>query len=57
MEHSFLIQVLLMLVIAIVAIAVLRRLGLPAILAYLLTGVVRTERFSLVYPASNAICR
>jgi len=40
MEHSFLIQVLLMLVIAIVAIAVLRRLGLPAILAYLLTGVV-----------------
>lgn len=38
MEHSFLIQVLLMLVIAIVAIAVLRRLGLPAILAYLLTG-------------------
>ncbi|MGL5048522.1 MAG: cation:proton antiporter, partial [Shewanella sp.] len=40
MEHSFLIQVLLMLMIAIVAIAVLRRLGLPAILAYLLTGVV-----------------
>ncbi|MCS6117666.1 potassium transporter [Shewanella baltica] len=40
MEHSFLIQVLLMLVIAIVAIAVLRRMGLPAILAYLLTGVV-----------------
>lgn len=40
MEHSFLIQILLMLVIAIVAIAVLRRVGLPAILAYLLTGVV-----------------
>ncbi|MCE9685088.1 monovalent cation:proton antiporter-2 (CPA2) family protein [Shewanella sp. AS16] len=40
MEHSFLIQILLMLVIAIVSIALLRRLGLPAILAYLLTGVV-----------------
>ncbi|MCL1088518.1 monovalent cation:proton antiporter-2 (CPA2) family protein [Shewanella profunda] len=40
MEHDFLIQVLLMLLIAIVAIAVLRRIGLPAILAYLLTGVV-----------------
>ncbi|ESE40853.1 monovalent cation:proton antiporter-2 (CPA2) family protein [Shewanella decolorationis] len=40
MEHGFLIQILLMLVIAIVAIALLRRIGLPAILAYLLTGVV-----------------
>lgn len=40
MEHSFLIQILLMLLIAIVAIAALRRLGLPAVLAYLLTGVV-----------------
>ncbi|WP_394200394.1 monovalent cation:proton antiporter-2 (CPA2) family protein [Shewanella waksmanii] len=40
MEHSFLIQVLLMLVIAIIAIALLRRAGLPAILAYLATGVI-----------------
>ena len=40
MEHGILIQILLMLVIAIVAIALLRRIGLPAILAYLLTGVV-----------------
>ena len=40
MEHSIFIHILLMLVIAIVAIALLRRLGLPAILAYLLTGVV-----------------
>lgn len=40
MEHSFLIQILLMLLIAIIAIAALRRLGLPAVLAYLLTGVV-----------------
>lgn len=40
MEHGFLIQILLMLVIAIIAIALLRRIGLPAILAYLLTGVL-----------------
>ncbi|MDR8523088.1 monovalent cation:proton antiporter-2 (CPA2) family protein [Shewanella fidelis] len=40
MEHSFLIQILLMLVIAIVSIAILRRAGLPAILAYLITGVI-----------------
>lgn len=40
MEHSFLINVLLMLVIAIVSIALLRRAGLPVILAYLLTGVI-----------------
>ncbi|MEL4246880.1 monovalent cation:proton antiporter family protein [Shewanella xiamenensis] len=40
MEHGFLIQILLMLVIAIVSIALLRRIGLPAILAYLLTGVL-----------------
>ncbi|MGS0674534.1 monovalent cation:proton antiporter-2 (CPA2) family protein [Shewanella sp. 0m-4] len=40
MEHSFLIQMLLMLVIAIVSIAILRRAGLPAILAYLVTGVI-----------------
>lgn len=40
MEHSFLIQILLMLVIAIVSIAILRRAGLPAILAYLVTGVI-----------------
>ncbi|WP_065188650.1 cation:proton antiporter domain-containing protein [Shewanella woodyi] len=40
MEHSFLIQVLMMLVIAIISIAILRRAGLPAILAYLLTGVI-----------------
>ena len=40
MEHSIFIHILSMLVIAIVAIALLRRLGLPAILAYLLTGVV-----------------
>ncbi|BDM65303.1 potassium transporter [Shewanella sp. NFH-SH190041] len=40
MEHGFLIQMLMMLVIAIAAIALFRRLGLPAILAYLVTGVV-----------------
>ena len=40
MEHSFLIQVLMMLVVAIICIAILRRAGLPAILAYLLTGVI-----------------
>jgi len=40
MDHSILIHILSMLVIAIVAIALLRRLGLPPILAYLLTGVV-----------------
>ena len=40
MEHSFLIQVLLMLLIAIASIALLRRIGLPAILAYLFTGVL-----------------
>ncbi|ABZ77512.1 potassium efflux system protein [Shewanella halifaxensis HAW-EB4] len=40
MEHGFLIQILLMLVIAIVSIAILRRAGLPAILAYLVTGVI-----------------
>ncbi|MBB1437459.1 cation:proton antiporter [Shewanella sp. SG41-4] len=40
MEHGIFIHILLMLVIAIAAIALLRRLGLPAILAYLLTGVV-----------------
>ncbi|QSX31100.1 cation:proton antiporter [Shewanella cyperi] len=40
MENGTLMQVLFMLVIAIAAIALLRRLGLPAILAYLLTGVV-----------------
>lgn len=40
MEHGFFIQILLMLVIAITAIALLRRVGLPAILAYLLTGVI-----------------
>ncbi|WP_372870983.1 monovalent cation:proton antiporter-2 (CPA2) family protein [Shewanella sp.] len=40
MEHGILLKVLLMLLIAIGAIALLRRLGLPAILAYLLTGVV-----------------
>ncbi|GIU16830.1 MULTISPECIES: monovalent cation:proton antiporter family protein [unclassified Shewanella] len=40
MEHSFLIQILLMLVIAIVSIAILRRAELPAILAYLVTGVI-----------------
>ncbi|WP_394128715.1 monovalent cation:proton antiporter-2 (CPA2) family protein [Shewanella maritima] len=40
MEHSMLIHILAMLVIAIVAIALLRRVGLPPILAYLLTGVV-----------------
>lgn len=38
MEHGLLIQILIMLVIAIVTIAFFRRLGLPAILAYLLTG-------------------
>ncbi|WOT04225.1 monovalent cation:proton antiporter-2 (CPA2) family protein [Shewanella youngdeokensis] len=40
MEHSVLIQILLMLVVAIVFIAILRRAGLPAILAYLATGVI-----------------
>ncbi|MBT1444783.1 monovalent cation:proton antiporter-2 (CPA2) family protein [Shewanella sp. JM162201] len=40
MEHGILIKVLLMLLIAIGAIALLRRIGLPAILAYLLTGVL-----------------
>ncbi|QYJ87306.1 monovalent cation:proton antiporter-2 (CPA2) family protein [Shewanella mesophila] len=40
MEHSFLIKILLMLVIAIVSIALFRRAGLPAILAYLVTGVI-----------------
>lgn len=40
MEHSFLIKILLMLMIAIVAIAMFRRLGLPAILAYLVTGAL-----------------
>jgi len=40
MEHSFLIRVLSMLVIAIISIALLRRAGLPAILAYLLAGVI-----------------
>ncbi len=40
MEHSFLIQILLMLVVAIVSIAILRRAGLPAILAYLMTGII-----------------
>ncbi|MBR9726806.1 monovalent cation:proton antiporter-2 (CPA2) family protein [Shewanella intestini] len=40
MEHWLLIHILAMLVIAIVAIAILRRLGLPPILAYLLTGVL-----------------
>ncbi|WP_445946143.1 monovalent cation:proton antiporter-2 (CPA2) family protein [Shewanella sp.] len=40
MDHSIFIQILSMLVIAIVAIAMLRRIGLPPILAYLLTGVL-----------------
>ncbi|MDP5146747.1 monovalent cation:proton antiporter-2 (CPA2) family protein [Shewanella sp. ULN5] len=40
MEHNMFIHILFMLVIAIVSIAVLGRLGLPAILAYLLTGVI-----------------
>ncbi|QYK06427.1 monovalent cation:proton antiporter-2 (CPA2) family protein [Shewanella zhangzhouensis] len=40
MEQGILLKILLMLLIAIAAIALLRRLGLPAILAYLLTGVV-----------------
>ncbi|WP_112352278.1 cation:proton antiporter [Shewanella benthica] len=40
MEQSFLIQVLSMLVIAIISIALLMRAGLPAILAYLVTGVI-----------------
>ncbi len=40
MEHSIFIHILSMLVIAIVAISILRRFGLPPILAYLLTGVV-----------------
>ncbi|WP_076542887.1 monovalent cation:proton antiporter-2 (CPA2) family protein [Shewanella sp. UCD-KL21] len=39
MEHSIFIHILSMLVIAIVAISLLRRVGLPPILAYLLTGV------------------
>ena len=38
MAHSFLIEILLMLVIAIITIALFRRLRLPAILAYLVTG-------------------
>ncbi|MCL1036380.1 monovalent cation:proton antiporter-2 (CPA2) family protein [Shewanella submarina] len=40
MEHGYLTPLLLMLLIAIGSIALFRRLGLPAILAYLLTGVV-----------------
>ncbi len=40
MEHSFLIKTLLMLIIAVIAIALFRRVGLPAILAYLLTGAL-----------------
>lgn len=40
MDHGLLIQILFMLVIAIIAIAMLKRAGLPAILAYLLTGVI-----------------
>ncbi|QIR14931.1 monovalent cation:proton antiporter-2 (CPA2) family protein [Shewanella aestuarii] len=40
MEHGMFIHILFMLVIAISAIALLGRMGLPAILAYLLTGVV-----------------
>ncbi|NKF51723.1 potassium transporter [Shewanella sp. WXL01] len=40
MEHGLLVHILAMLVIAIIAIALLRRIGLPPILAYLLTGVV-----------------
>ncbi|GIU46959.1 monovalent cation:proton antiporter-2 (CPA2) family protein [Shewanella algidipiscicola] len=40
MEHSFLIKILLMLMIAIATIALFRRLGLPAILAYLVTGTL-----------------
>ncbi|MCL1123872.1 monovalent cation:proton antiporter-2 (CPA2) family protein [Shewanella surugensis] len=40
MNHGLLIQILFMLVIAIISIAMLRRAGLPAILAYLLTGVI-----------------
>ncbi|MCE9678180.1 monovalent cation:proton antiporter-2 (CPA2) family protein [Shewanella sp. AS1] len=40
MEHSFLIKILLMLMIATFAIALFRRAGLPAILAYLITGVI-----------------
>ncbi|WP_428618979.1 cation:proton antiporter, partial [Shewanella sp.] len=40
MEHSILIKILLMLMMAIVAIALFRRAGLPAILAYLITGVI-----------------
>lgn len=38
MAHGFLINILMMLVIAITAIALFRRIGLPAILAYLVTG-------------------
>ncbi|MGZ9897930.1 monovalent cation:proton antiporter-2 (CPA2) family protein [Shewanella gaetbuli] len=40
MEHNMFLHILFMLVIAIIAIAFLGRLGLPAILAYLLTGVI-----------------
>ncbi|QDF67753.1 potassium transporter [Shewanella sp. SNU WT4] len=40
MEQAFLVKILLMLVIAIASIAWFRRLGLPAILAYLLTGML-----------------
>lgn len=40
MEHSLLVQILMMLVIATVAIAVFRRLGLPAIIAYMMAGVI-----------------
>ncbi|WP_095498873.1 monovalent cation:proton antiporter family protein [Paraferrimonas haliotis] len=40
MEHGFLIQLILMLVVAIIAIAVFKRAGLPPILAYLVTGVI-----------------
>ncbi|KIO37275.1 monovalent cation:proton antiporter family protein [Shewanella sp. cp20] len=40
MEHSILVKILLMLMMAIVAIALFRRVGLPAILAYLITGVI-----------------
>jgi monovalent cation:H+ antiporter-2, CPA2 family len=40
MDHSIFIQILSMLVIAIIAIALLRRIGLPPIMAYLLTGVL-----------------
>ncbi|MFV7783269.1 monovalent cation:proton antiporter-2 (CPA2) family protein [Shewanella marisflavi] len=40
MEHGILVKILLMLMMAIVAIALFRRAGLPAILAYLITGVI-----------------